>query len=160
MKAIYFAILDSHINYANLIWGQNPNSKIRIIILQKKAFRIINIPGIVTIQKTNNLKFEDEIIISNIIFISKSINNLLLPNFENWFIFCSEIHNYDTISSSTDKLFKLSYRADSHDKNSLTECATNSWNKTHNMLGGQSLNSLHLAKIKNILTQRCINKYQ
>ena len=42
LKAIYFAILDSHINYANLIWGQNPNSKLRIITLQKKTLRIIN----------------------------------------------------------------------------------------------------------------------
>ena len=41
-KAIYFAIFDSHINYANLIWGQNPNFKLRIITLQKKPLRIIN----------------------------------------------------------------------------------------------------------------------
>ena len=40
LKAIYFATFDSHINYANLIWGQNPNSKLRIITLQKKALRI------------------------------------------------------------------------------------------------------------------------
>ena len=30
------------LNYANLIWGQNPSSKSRIITLQKKALRIIN----------------------------------------------------------------------------------------------------------------------
>ena len=41
-KAIDFAIFDSHINYANLIWGQNPNFKLRIITLQKKPLRIIN----------------------------------------------------------------------------------------------------------------------
>ena len=33
LKAIYFAIFDSHINYADLTWGQNPNSKLRIITL-------------------------------------------------------------------------------------------------------------------------------
>ena len=37
LEAIYLAIFDSHINYAYLIWGQNPNSKLRIITLQKKA---------------------------------------------------------------------------------------------------------------------------
>ena len=36
LKVIYFAIFDSRINYAKLIWGQNPNAKLRIIILQKK----------------------------------------------------------------------------------------------------------------------------
>ena len=44
LKTIYFAIFDSHINYANLIWGQNPNSKLRVTTLQKKALRIINNP--------------------------------------------------------------------------------------------------------------------
>ena len=34
-KAIYFAIFDSRINYANLIQEQSPNSKLRIITLQK-----------------------------------------------------------------------------------------------------------------------------
>ena len=42
LRTIYFAIYDSHINYANLIWGQNLHSLSRIIILQKKALRIMN----------------------------------------------------------------------------------------------------------------------
>ena len=42
VKTIYFAIFDSHINYANLIWGQNPNSKLRVMTLQKKTLSIIN----------------------------------------------------------------------------------------------------------------------
>ena len=42
LKAIYFAIFNSHINYANLIWRQNPNSKLRVTTLQKKALRIKN----------------------------------------------------------------------------------------------------------------------
>ena len=42
LKSIYFAIVDSHINYANLIWGQNVNSPFRIVTLQKKSIRIID----------------------------------------------------------------------------------------------------------------------
>ena len=42
LRTIYFAIFDSHINYANLIWGQNQHALSRIIILQKKALRIMN----------------------------------------------------------------------------------------------------------------------
>ena len=37
LKAIYFAIFDSHINYTNLIWGQNANSKLRVITMHKKS---------------------------------------------------------------------------------------------------------------------------
>ena len=41
-KSICFAIFDSHINCANLIWGQNLNSAFRIANLQKKSIRNIN----------------------------------------------------------------------------------------------------------------------
>ena len=42
LRTVYFAIFDSHINYANLIWGQNLHAVNRIVILQKKALRIMN----------------------------------------------------------------------------------------------------------------------
>ena len=89
-------------------------------------------------------------------FISKSINNLLPPIFKNWFIFCSDIHNYDTVSSSADKLFKPSYRTDSYGKNSVIIGANNYWNKTQNILKNQSL---YPNKIKTILAKRYIDKY-
>ena len=79
LKSIYFAIFDSHINYANLIRGQNVNSAFRIATLQKKAIRIINNKprnshSSLLFKKSNILKFEDRILINNITFISKSIN--------------------------------------------------------------------------------------
>ena len=91
--------------------------------------------------------------------ISKSINNLLPPIFKNWFIFCSDTHNYDTVSSSADKLFMPSYRTDSYGKNAVITGAINYWNKSQNILKNQSLKSLYPNKIKTILTKRCINKY-
>ena len=42
LRTIYFAIFDTHLNYGNLIWGQNLNAVSRIVILQKKALRIMN----------------------------------------------------------------------------------------------------------------------
>ena len=144
--------------------GQNPSSKLRVITLQKNALRIINNQPKNShsgplFKQNNILKFEDKILIGNIIFVSKSINNLP-PIFKNWFIFCSEIHNYNTVSSSTDKLFKPSYRTDSNGKNFVIISAINCWNKTQNMPEGQSLKSLYLTKIKNIhQKKRCINKY-
>ena len=43
LKTIYLAILDSHINYANLVWAQNSNAMSRTLTLQKKAMRIITL---------------------------------------------------------------------------------------------------------------------
>ena len=42
LRTIYFAIFDTDINYVNFIWGQNLNVVSRIVILQKKALRIMN----------------------------------------------------------------------------------------------------------------------
>ena len=95
---------------------------------------------------------EDKILIRNIIFISKYINNILPLIFKNCFIFCSEIHNYDTVSSSTDNFIKPSSRIDSSGKKYIIENAINFRNKTQNMLGDQSLKSLHPTIIKSILT--------
>ena len=125
LRTIYFAIFDTHINYANLIWGQNLNAVSRIVILQKKALRIMNFQSRDShsspLFKSNHiLKLEDKILIENILFINKSFNNLLPPIFKSWFTFCSDIHNYQTVSSNSDKLFKPSYRTDSFGKNSIT----------------------------------------
>ena len=42
LKSIYYALFESHINYACVIWGQNISTINRLYILQKKALRIIN----------------------------------------------------------------------------------------------------------------------
>ena len=42
LRTIYFAIFDTHLNFVNLIWGQILNAVSRIVILQKKALRIMN----------------------------------------------------------------------------------------------------------------------
>ena len=54
------------------------------------------------------LKSGDKILMEKMLLLSKSINNLS-PIFNGWFIFCSDIYNCETISSSTGKLFKASY---------------------------------------------------
>ena len=76
LRTIYFPIFDSHINYANLIWGQNLHALSRIIILQKKALRIMNFQSRDShssplFKSNHTLKLEDKILIENIIFINK-----------------------------------------------------------------------------------------
>ena len=76
------------------------------------------------------LKPEYKVLIKNILFINKSLNNLLPLIFKNWSIFCSGVHNYQTVSSTSDKIFQPSYRTDSFRKNLITMGAINSYNKT------------------------------
>ena len=108
--------------------------KIRNYVLRKRALRIINNQPKNShsgplFQQNNIIKFQDKILIGNILFVSKSIDNLLPPIFKNWFIFCSEIQNYNTVSLATDKLFNTSYRTDSYAKRILMILsAINCWN--------------------------------
>ena len=164
LRTIYFAILDSHINYANLIWGQNLHALSRIIILQKKALRIMNFQSrdshLSLLFKSNHvLKLEDKILIKNIIFINKPFNNLLPPIFESWFTFCSDVHNYQTVSSTADKILKPSYRTDAYRKNSITIRAINSWNETQHQFSNLPLKTYSPTKIKSLVFKICIGKY-
>ena len=81
LRSIYFAIFDSHLSYCCLAWVQNFSSIKRILILQKKAVRIINFQP----RKSHTsplfkqnfiLKFQEKICLENILFVSKSLSNL------------------------------------------------------------------------------------
>ena len=125
-------LIYTHLNYGNLIWGQNLNAVSRIVILQKKALRIMNFQSRDShsspIFKSNHiLKLEDKIPIENILFINKSLNKLLPPIFKNWFTFCSDVTNYQTVSSTSDKIFKPSHRTDSFGKKLITIGAIKAW---------------------------------
>ena len=77
---------------------ENPSSIFRIVTLQRKTTRIINTqsrniqPGSY-FKKSIILKFDDKTLIGNIILIIKTINSLLVPNFNNWLKLCTEIQN-------------------------------------------------------------------
>ena len=95
LRSIYFANFDSYLSYCCLAWAQNCSTIQRVVILQKKAVTIINF------QPRNShtsplfkqsfiLKFQDKIYLENILFVSKSLNNLSLSVFNTWFSFSSD----------------------------------------------------------------------
>ena len=103
------------------------------------------------------LKLEDKILIENILFISKSFNNLLPPIFKSWFTFCSDVYNYHTDSmirylNSPIELILM-------EKKSITLGAINSWNKTQHQFSDLSLKTFSPTKIKSLLFKKCIGKY-
>ena len=60
------------------------------------------------------LKLEGKIFIENILFIKNLFNNLLPPFFKSWYTFSSDVHNYHTVSSTVNEIFKPSYTTDSY----------------------------------------------
>ena len=104
LRSIYFAIFDYYLSCCCLVWAQNYSTIQRIIILQKKAIRITNLQPrnfhTSPLFKQNSiLKFQDKICLENILFVSRSLNNLLPSVFHTWFTFSSDQNNYETSSS-------------------------------------------------------------
>ena len=79
LRSIYFAIFDSYLSYCYLVWAQNFSTIQQIFVLQKKAVRIINFQPRNShtspkFKQNSILKFQDEICLENILFVSKSLN--------------------------------------------------------------------------------------
>ena len=77
---------ETYLSHYCLVWAQNCSAIQQIIILQKRAIRIINFQPrnfhTSPLFKQNSvLKFQDKICIENIFFVSKSLNNLSPPTF-------------------------------------------------------------------------------
>ena len=98
-----------------MVWAQNSNALSRILILQKKVARVINFKSNChsspLFSNPKLLKFNDKILFENVLLISKFINSLLPPAFTNCFIFWSNIHNYETTSTTTFKILVLFYNS-------------------------------------------------
>ena len=107
LKSIYYALFESHINYACIIWG--PLYINRLYILQKKALRIINFKernarSSPLFHYSKIIKIADKVNIENCLFINKYTNNKLPSIFTNWFTFSSTSHNYQTPFASKGNL--------------------------------------------------------
>ena len=79
LRNIYYAIFDSHLTYSWIVWAPNIKTVNRLIILQKKALRIMNFKDQLfhpspLFSENNILKFTDKITLGNILFVNKSIN--------------------------------------------------------------------------------------
>ena len=117
----------------------------RILTLQKNAMSIINFRSRNThssplFLELKLIKFNNKVLYEKVLLISKFIKNLLPPAFNNWFTFRSNIHNYETISSTTCKPFKLF--------SALTYI--NTLNEAQTSLGNTILKDLTPNKIKQL----------
>ena len=157
LRSIYFAIFDFYLSYCCLVWAQNCGTVQQIIILQKKAIRIINFQprnfhASPLLKQNSILKYQDKICLENILFISKSLNNLSPPIFNTWFSFSSDQHNYESSSSAQRNLIKLFYKTKRYGKYSITVTAVELWNKIQEQLKDLLLGDLSPNKIKTIVS--------
>ena len=62
------------------------------------------------LKQNSILKFQDKILLGNILLAIKSSNNLLPSVSHAWFSFFLDQHNYETLNSACSNLMKLFYK--------------------------------------------------
>ena len=164
LRFVYFAIFDSYLSYCFLVWAQNPFTIQQIGILRKKAVRIVNFQPsnthISALFKQNIiLKFQDNMCLENILFVSKLLNKLTPSVFRTWFSFSSDEHNYGISSSAQGNLAKLICKTNRSGKYSITVSAVELWKKIQKQLKDIQLKDLSPRKIKPILWNFCFKSY-
>ena len=121
LRSVYYAIFESHLCYASLVWAQNTNSVKRLHLLQKKSLRIMffqsrNSHTVPLFKVSKILKSFDKAALENCIFINKSLKGLLPSIFNNWFKFSFEPHSHDTRWSNLSYLKIISYHTKTYDR--------------------------------------------
>ena len=106
------------------------------------------------------LKFQDKTCLENILFVSKSLNNLTPSVFSTWFSFSSDQHNHETSSSTHDNLTKLFYKTNRYVKYSITVSAVEPSKKIQKQLKDMLLKDLSPKKIKTIVSNFYLKSYQ
>ena len=107
-----------------MVWAENINAVNRLIILQKKPLRIMNLKDQLfhsspLFSENNILKFIDKITLENIFFVYKSINRQVPPILYDWFTFSGDPHRYETCWSVTDHLNMPTFRAQKYGRFSI-----------------------------------------
>ena len=165
LKSIYYALFESHINYACIIWGQNISTINHLYILQKKALRIINFKernahSSPLFHYSKIIKIADKVKIENCLFINKYTNNKLPSIFTNWFTFSSMYHNYQPSFASKGNLQIHSVQTKSYGKNDFVYMVIRTWNDIQKEMKYLMLNTFTLVKLQSLLIEFSLNMYK
>ena len=82
----------------------------------------------------NTTKLSDKISIANFLFVSNSLNNQLPETFNNWFVFSSDTHRYETSCSQKGMLKVKSFNTKPYGKEVALYSAINTWNSLQKQL--------------------------
>ena len=110
-------------------------------------------------KKSYILKFKGKICLENILFVSKSLNNLSPSVFNTWSVFSSDQHSYETSSSTQCNPIKLCCKTNRYGKYSITVNAVESWNKIQKQLKTTLLEDLFSNKIKTVVCNFYLKSY-
>ena len=164
LRSVYYAIFESHLCYASLVWAQNTNSVKRLHLLQKKSLRTMffqnrNFHTGPLFKVSKILKSFDKTALENCIFISKSLKGLFPSIFNNWFKFSFESHSHDTRWSNLGYLKIPSYHTKTYGRYSMFVNSIYVWNHLQNCHQNFIFHQLRANTSKEILITFLLNRY-
>ena len=151
LKNIYHAIFSSHLMYGCQIWTQKLISVTdKISILQKNAIRILTFSDFKAhseplFKQLNILKFKDNIVLQNCMFVYDYLKGNLPNSFDDAFNRVDECHSIGTRSAEKGLLLIPRYNGTWYGLKSIYKNCINSWN-----LLTREINKLEKAKSKKI----------
>ena len=163
LKSVYYAIFESHLCYASLVWAQKTNSVKRLHLLQKKSFRIMffqsrNSHTGPSFKVSKILTSFHKTALENWIFINKSLEGLLPSIFNNWFKFSFESHSHDTRWSNLGYLKIPSYRTKIYGRYSMFVNSIYVWDHLQSCHQNVIFHQLRANGLKEILITFSLNR--
>ena len=131
---IYHGIFSSILTYGSQIWGQFTNKHIcRIQRIQNKAIRIINFanyrdPVSPLYNKSNILKFSDNIKLQNFFYVHDSLKGNIPSALKGSFHLAQDIHDHSTRGTSQSKISLPKVRTQTYGINSIKYQSIAFWN--------------------------------
>ena len=164
LRSVYYAIFESHLCYASLVWAQSNISVKRLHLLQKKSLRLMffqsrNSHTGPLFKTSKILKSFDKTALENCIFIIKSLKGLLPSIFNNWFKFSFETHSHDTRWSNLGYLKMPSYHTKTYGRYSFFVNSIYVWNHLQRCHQNVIFHQLRAYKLKEILINFFLNRY-
>ena len=135
LKQLYYTSIYPYLTYALTVWSNTYATNINVLILlQKKVVRIITLPSFKShtsplFRQLSLLKFPDLIcfLIQNALFLFDFHTGNLPTIFDNFFKNVTEVHNYNT-RSSTKQLLHLPKVRMNYGKFNIRYCGSVIWN--------------------------------
>jgi len=160
LRALYFALIHSHICYGILAWGNCTAKTLhRTVILQKSAIRTINNAKLKShtdplFKATNIMKITDQYIFQSTLFVFDFITKYLPCSFEKMFIFNHDIPN-SRVTRQCDLLYEARCKTNFANKLPLY-AIPKIWNKWFRT----SPQNMSRSKFKYVMKANIVSAYQ
>lgn len=135
LKNIYHAIFSSHISYGSQVWTPKLKSVTdKISRLQKASMRIMTFSEFKAhseplFKKLQILKFCDNLILNNCLFVYDYFHTKLPNSFNNTFTRADDLYKYSTRQATTGKLYIPPYKTTTFGLKCIYKRCIDSWNR-------------------------------